>query len=91
MEVTLRCYSFPFNLLPFTFVFHFPADVRKPDSFESGFLVFGVGALLRSDNAVECLSAHSDGESHITNATLSYFVVFFYPSHATVVRLTQCN
>jgi hypothetical protein len=79
---------------------HFSADVKKPDSFESGLLVFGVGALLRSDNAEECLSAHSYGESHITNATLSssvVFFVFFYPwvsrysTHATMVRLTQCN
>ncbi|WP_211000272.1 hypothetical protein [Pseudoalteromonas sp. MMG007] len=26
-------------------VFHFSADVKKPDSFESGFLQFEVGAL----------------------------------------------
>ncbi len=45
MEVALRCYYFAFNLMPFAFVFHFPADVKKPDSFESGFLVFGVASL----------------------------------------------
>ena len=35
--------------------FHFSADVKKPDSFESGFLVFG---------AWRCRSAHSGRESH---------------------------
>ena len=53
-----------FHLIPFTFVFHFPIDVKKPGSFESGFLVFEVGALLHSDNAVECRSAHSAREPH---------------------------
>jgi hypothetical protein len=41
MEVALGYYYFAFNLMPFAFVFHFPTDVKKPDSFESGFLVFG--------------------------------------------------
>jgi len=40
MEMALGCYSFAFNLMPFTFVFHFSADVKKPGSFESDFLVF---------------------------------------------------
>ena len=68
-----------FNLMPFTFIFHFPADIKKPDSFESGFLVFGVCALLRSDNAVECRSAHSAREPHskcIESALGAYYFPF---------------
>ena len=39
----------------YVYAFHFSADVKKPGSFESGFLVFG---------AWRCRSAHSGRESH---------------------------
>ena len=55
-----------FSFLPNTFCLCFSLSCRrkKPDSFKSGFLVFEVGALLRSDNAVECRGAHSGKKSH---------------------------
>ena len=39
----------------YVYAFHFSADVKKPASFESGFLVFG---------AWRCRRAHSGSESH---------------------------
>ena len=53
--------------------FHFFADVKKPGSFESGFLVFG---------AWRCRGAHSGRESH------SKWDTIIVPEVATLARPT---